>query len=344
MIRKSKWQVPVLLMLVGAMLWGCKGPEEAVSVPAETATQPTETEPTRPTETTVATEPEESEPAPLTGWQELDGNRYYYGAGGAPVTGWLEIEQERYYLDDTGVMQTGWLEWESNIYYLHPDGTMAVGQVEIDGRNRFFTSTGAETLMINPWNLIPADLELDLVTLETEYALEGMQVQRSCYEALRAMLLDCNRYMAEAYGGTDLYATAHVISAYRTHAHQTQLYENRVQMFLNEGYSEDEARAAAATINAYPGTSEHESGFAVDIIDTHLWKLVSAQEDLPAQKWLLENSWRYGFTLRYPKNKTDITGVIYEPWHYRYVGEALAKELYESGLTMEEYFDALSEQ
>jgi D-alanyl-D-alanine carboxypeptidase len=75
----------------------------------------------------------------------------------------------------------------------------------------------------------------------------------------------------------------------------------------------------------------------VDIIDTRLWKLVEAQEELPAQKWLMENSWKYGFILRYQKDKTNITGVIYEPWHYRYVGKDAAKAIYESGLTLEEY-------
>ncbi len=341
MYRKSRRAVWAIVLLMGMLLSGCQSQTAAESHP--TTQSALQTEPSAETEPSVTTEPTEMEPELLTGWQERDGDRYYYDAGGVPVTGWLELEQKRYYLDEAGVMQTGWLTLEGDTYYLHSDGVMAVGQVEIDGRNHFFTSAGVEALVINPWNLIPEDLELELVTLETDYALEGMRVQVSCYEALRAMILDCNRYMAETYGGTDLYATAHVISAYRTHAHQTQLYENRVQQFINEGYSEAEARVAAATINAYPGTSEHESGFAVDIIDTHLWKLVSTQDELPAQQWLMANSWRYGFILRYPKDKTEITGVIYEPWHYRYVGEELAKELYESGLTMEEYFDTLSE-
>ena len=70
--------------------------------------------------------------------------------------------------------------------------------------------------------------------------------------------------------------------------------------------------------------------------------MVEEQEDLEGQKWLMENCWRYGFILRYPKDKIDITGIIYEPWHYRYVGLEVAKELHESGLTLEEYMDSLS--
>ena len=93
---------------------------------------------------------------------------------------------------------------------------------------------------------------------------------------------------------------------------------------------------------ARPGTSEHELGLAVDIIDTQLWDLVEEQENLPAQQWLMENSWKYGFIFRYPKDKIEITGIIYEPWHYRYVGKELAAEIHESGLTLEEYLANLS--
>ena len=80
----------------------------------------------------------------------------------------------------------------------------------------------------------------------------------------------------------------------------------------------------------------------MDIIDTRLWALEEEQADLPAQKWLMENSWKYGFILRYPKGKIDVTGIIYEPWHNRYVGLEVAKELHDSGLTLEEYLQNLS--
>jgi D-alanyl-D-alanine carboxypeptidase len=111
---------------------------------------------------------------------------------------------------------------------------------------------------------------------------------------------------------------------------------------MNNGYSREEAERIAATVSAIPGTSEHQLGLAVDIIDTGIWGLVQEQEDLAGQQWLMENCWRYGFILRYPKNKTDETGIIYEPWHYRYVGIELAEELRECGLTLEAYLAALS--
>jgi hypothetical protein len=106
---------------------------------------------------------------------------------------------------------------------------------------------------------------------------------------------------------------------------------------------QEEAERLAAQVVAVPGTSEHHSGLAVDIIDTRLWALEEEQADLPAQQWLMEHCWEYGFILRYPKDKIDVTGIIYEPWHYRYVGLELAKELHDLGLTLEEYMTMLTE-
>ena len=134
-----------------------------------------------------------------------------------------------------------------------------------------------------------------------------------------------------------------VRSSYRSQATQKRLYENKVSQWKGYGYSEEEARKKAATIVAVPGTSEHQLGLAVDIIDYNYPYLNEQQETMPTQKWLMENSWRYGFILRYPNEKSDITGIIYEPWHYRYVGEEAAAEIYELGVTLEEYLDMFYE-
>ena len=90
---------------------------------------------------------------------------------------------------------------------------------------------------------------------------------------------------------------------------------------------------------AIPGTSEHEIGLAVDIVDDNYQMLENEQENTPVQKWLKKNCWKYGFILRYPENKKKITGVIYEPWHYRYVGKTAAKEIMSKGICLEEYLD-----
>ena len=107
-----------------------------------------------------------------------------------------------------------------------------------------------------------------------------------------------------------------ICSSYRSHRKQKILYEQKIYDLLNEGYSQTKAKNEAATVVAIPGTSEHEIGLAVDIVDDN-----------------------YGFILRYPENKKKITGVIYEPWHYRYVGKTAAKEIMSKGICLEEYLD-----
>jgi D-alanyl-D-alanine carboxypeptidase len=77
-------------------------------------------------------------------------------------------------------------------------------------------------------------------------------------------------------------------------------------------------------------------------VDVNYQELTTKQETMPAQKWLMANSWQYGFILRYPNSKSDVTGIIYEPWHYRYVGKELAAELHETGFCLEEYFANLT--
>ena len=95
--------------------------------------------------------------------------------------------------------------------------------------------------------------------------------------------------------------------------------------------------AEAARWVAKPGTSEHQTGLALDIVAAGYQILDEEQEDTAEQKWLMENSWKYGFILRYPSEKSDITGIGYEPWHYRYVGKAAAADIYRTGVCLEEY-------
>ena len=91
------------------------------------------------------------------------------------------------------------------------------------------------------------------------------------------------------------------------------------------------------TVVALPGTSEHQLGLALDLVDESYQNLDEGQENTKVQKWLMQNSWRYGFILRYPTDKSSVTGIIYEPWHYRYLGRDMARDVYESGLCLEEF-------
>lgn len=128
------------------------------------------------------------------------------------------------------------------------------------------------------------------------------------------------------------------VSAYRSYERQEELFENKVKRLQKEkGYSIKEARAEAAIEVALPGTSEHQLGLALDLTDASYTGLDKKQEQTAACKWLSAHCQEYGFIVRYPADKTAITGIIYEPWHFRYVGREAAKEITEKGIVLEEY-------
>ena len=131
-------------------------------------------------------------------------------------------------------------------------------------------------------------------------------------------------------------------SGYRTVEYQQNLFDQEKQKWLDEGMSDQEAYDKAKTVVAVPGYSEHNSGLAADIVTPDHQTLDSAFANTDAAKWLFEHAPDYGFILRYPVNKQAITGIIYEPWHYRYVGVENAKTITESGKCLEEYLDGLS--
>ena len=175
--------------------------------------------------------------------------------------------------------------------------------------------------LVNFENTIPKDWKVDLVQLNN-----GQSVDRRIYDDLIAML-----QAAKSEGLNPL-----ICSSYRTNEKQEQLYQNKVSEYLSQGYSKVEASDKAAFWVARPGTSEHQLGLAVDIVSTKNQRLDRSQENTVEQQWLIQNSWKYGFVLRYPTNK-NITGVGYEPWHYRYVGKEHAKKINELGVCLEEY-------
>lgn len=177
-------------------------------------------------------------------------------------------------------------------------------------------------LLVNPWNPLPEDYTVWTVTLQN-----GLQVDERCYPDLQAMMDACR-----ADGLNPV-----ICSAYRTREVQESLYQQEVGRYLDEGYGQDAAEAEAGTSVALPGTSEHQLGLAVDIVDIDHQILDESQENTEVQKWLMAHSWEYGFILRYPTGKSEITGIIYEPWHYRYVGREDAKQIHALGVCLEEY-------
>ena len=184
-------------------------------------------------------------------------------------------------------------------------------------------------LLVNRWNPIP-----DGYTFEQAKLKYGHSVDARAYPDLQEMMDACR-----AAGLDPL-----ICSSYRTQEKQRELYENKIQRLMDEGYSYERAVEEAGTVVAVPGTSEHQTGLALDIVDASYQHLDEAQEDTQVQQWLMEHSWEYGFVLRYPNEKSEITGIIYEPWHYRYVGREAAREMRSLGLCLEEYVDWLSAQ
>lgn len=255
-----------------------------------------------------------------TGLTEIDGQRFFLSEDGTPATGWVEQDGKRSYLREDGAMAVGWTEIDGKTYYFDENGIMARGKKEIDGQNCFFTSTGAQIMLVNRWNPVPEDYEVDLQNTGLGFYVDG-----SCVEPLKQMMSDCR-----AAGNSPL-----IISAYRS-------YWDQVQVF-NEHLNEIKDYNTTITIAAIPGTSEHQLGLAVDIVDSSYTGLTRGQSTTKVQQWLMAHCWDYGFILRYTEDSSDITGIIYEPWHYRYVGLELAQEMKELGVCLEEYIDNLTD-
>lgn len=177
-------------------------------------------------------------------------------------------------------------------------------------------------ILVNKWKTLPENYSPTVTQLKN-----GQAIDERAYPDLQNMLDDCRAEGLEPV----------VCSSYRTMDKQKRLFNNKVDEYLAKGYSQEKAEQAAGELVAIPGTSEHQLGLAVDIVDLSYQVLDENQENTEVQKWLLNNSWKYGFILRYPTDKSDITGISYEPWHYRYVGKEAAKEIYDAGICLEEY-------
>ena len=126
-------------------------------------------------------------------------------------------------------------------------------------------------------------------------------------------------------------------SGYRSEQEQAQLLKDKTREYRNLGYSETDAEKTAALWVSAPGTSEHHTGLAMDIIDLHYQILDEKQNETATQQWLMKHCHEYGFIVRYPADKKDITHIQFESWHYRYVGKENAKKIHDSGLCLEEY-------
>lgn len=172
--------------------------------------------------------------------------------------------------------------------------------------------------LVNESNPLPEGYEITLTQLQNDQA-----VDQRIYPSLQSM------FDSAREAGIQLT----ISSSYRTKERQQELLDEKVKEYKAQGYSDSEAGSLAGEWVALPGTSEHELGLAVDITT-----LDSQTQDAGiVWQWLKEHCANYGFILRYPEDKTEITGIAYEPWHFRYVGKEAAADIMEKGICFEEY-------
>lgn len=181
-------------------------------------------------------------------------------------------------------------------------------------------------ILVNRTHPLPDDFEVELKSIGG-----GHQIDARAYDDYVEMV------QAAKKDGVYVYVT----SSYRSMEKQISLHEAKIEEGVMMGYSYVQAKKRAAEVVAVPGTSEHQAGLALDFVSSEYRRLDEKQENTKGFQWLKENCYDYGFILRYPNGKTEETGIIYEPWHFRYVGKKAAREIKISGQTLEEYLGAI---
>ena len=191
------------------------------------------------------------------------------------------------------------------------------------GSKTYIQPSGAawNLILVNDYNAVPAGYEQNT----TMTGVSGGQMDQRAAESYRKMLADGAAYDIRG------------VSLFRPQSLQESLFNREVNKWKGQGYGQTEAEQKANTIVKRPGYSEHNTGLAADVGGSGNYSLNQNFENTDAYRWLIAHCADYGFILRFPKDKEEITGVIFEPWHYRYVGTEAAKEIMSRGLCLEEY-------
>ena len=197
----------------------------------------------------------------------------------------------------------------------------------------------AYLILVNRTHPLPPDLIPSDLTEIANTRADGRPPQklRTC----AAKALDALFREAEALGYLDRISedgkAFSVTSGYRSYAYQRTLFETYQNQRISQGMTEREAFERTSRTTALPGESEHQSGLCVDMHDRVC--ATTRFESAEVYRWLSENAWKFGFILRYPKGKEEVTGYSFEPWHYRFVGRYHAERIYRRNLTLEEYLE-----
>ena len=198
------------------------------------------------------------------------------------------------------------------------------GEMDADGGLKILPQDMWCLILTNAEYPVPEDYEVELEAIPgTEQS-----VDKRIYEPLMTMIGDMK----------DQGLSPIVCSGYRTLDKQEKLFNRKVLSFVKAGHTKEESYNLARQTISIPGSGEHCLGLAVDFYTRRYHKLERAFEDTPESKWLVEHAQDYGFVMRYGENKTDITGIQYEPWHYRYVGVEAANYMKDNELSLEEFY------
>lgn len=192
-----------------------------------------------------------------------------------------------------------------------------------------FDSDDWKIMLINKQHPIPEDYEVTLATIKG-----SMKCDERIIPELQQMMKDAQK------DGVTLV----IRSPYRDYERQIYLFNRKVKGYMKKKMSYLEAYRTTAQAVTVPGASEHQAGLALDITSDTYTTLTEGFADTQAGKWLAEHSYEYGFLLRYPDGKEDITGITFEPWHFRYVGKTAAKYMYDNELTLEEFTAQLNDR
>lgn len=186
-----------------------------------------------------------------------------------------------------------------------------------------------------------------LILVNKEHALEDVSYENNLRQICNGRLQASKVLYSDL---VDLLAAAGeegyqywIASAYRSKERQQELVDEDVARYMAQGMSRQEALAKTYEQTMPAGKSEHETGLALDILCSENLNMDETQAEEPGNKWLVEHAHEYGFVLRYPADKEEITGIFYEPWHFRYVGKEVAVFLRENELTLEEFWEILEQ-
>lgn len=209
------------------------------------------------------------------------------------------------------------------------EGADAIGDDASD--EKAFRSDDWRLVLVNKQHPIPDDYELKLGSIKTSRG--SMKCDRRIIADLEKMIEDARK------DGINLV----ICSPYRPSTRQKYLFNKKVKAYVKSGNSYMDSYYLSAQAVNIPGSSEHEIGLALDIVSDRYSGLNEGFADTDAGKWLAKHCMEYGFVLRYPKGKESITGIEYEPWHFRYVGKAAAEYMSSEDICLEEFKEQIRE-